>query len=150
METYTYICAYCSKEYTPRRRRVQKYCSNTCRVKAHFYRTKQSSLNTNKEALIVKNSNKSVSESQNKQKINLAGIGNAAIANFATDTLKDWFTSEDQKPATKADLKNMLNEFRKRYQEISNIPIRPDGSKAFYDNQTKKVVYLKPKSPWMN
>jgi hypothetical protein len=31
-----------------------------------------------------------------KEKINLAGIGNAAIANVATEALKKLFTHEDQ------------------------------------------------------
>ena len=38
MEFYT--CKYCYKEFDPKRRRVQKYCSNSCRSKAHHARKK--------------------------------------------------------------------------------------------------------------
>ena len=38
-EKYKYKCDYCSKKYKPKRRRAQKYCSNSCRSKA--YRKRQ-------------------------------------------------------------------------------------------------------------
>ncbi len=148
METYTYICAYCSKEYTPRRRRVQKYCSSTCRVKAHFYRNKPSLLNTKKDALTVKNEGQNNSESQTKQNINMAGIGNAAIANIATDTLKSLFTHEDNKPLTKGDFKKLMAQFKNRYELVKNAPMRADGTQAYFDTEKKEIVYLKTNKSW--
>jgi superoxide dismutase len=143
MEKYNYICNYCSKEYLPRRRKVQKYCSNTCRVKAHFQKHKRA---------VVKEENNlpsKVSSSKNeKEKINLAGIGNAAIANVATEALKKLFTHEDQKPATKGDLKNLIAQSKTRYEKIENIPRRPDQTEAYFDNVNKELVYLRVTQQW--
>lgn len=141
MENYTYICAYCSKEYVPRRRKVQKYCSDTCRVKAHFQKNKL----TKTETVLSKPES---SEKLTKDTINIAGIGNAAIANVATETLKSLFTSEDNKPLTKGDFKQLMTQFKKRYEKIDNIPRRADGTQAYFDNETRKVIYLKTPSPW--
>jgi len=143
MEKHHYICNYCSKDYVPRRRKVQKYCSNTCRVKAHFQKNKQ---------VIIKEENnlpiKVASNKTEKEKINLAGIGNAAIANVATDALKKLFTHEDNKPATKGDLKKMIAQFKNRYEKIENIPRRPDETEAYFDNVEKRIVYLKVTQYW--
>lgn len=142
MENYTYTCAYCSKEYIPRRRKIQKYCSNTCRVKAHFQRNKQ--LGVKKEnglssPIDIKN--------QNKENINVAGIGNAAIANIATDALKSLFTHEDNKPLTKGDFKKIMAQFKNRYELVKNAPFRADGTQAYFDTEKKEIVYLKTQTP---
>ena len=42
MENYLYTCAYCGKQYKPRRRRKQKYCSNSCRTNAFNAKKKNS------------------------------------------------------------------------------------------------------------
>ena len=144
MEKYNYICEYCSIDYIPRRRKIQKYCTSTCRVKAFFQRKKQL-MNTQETGLSkVDNSN-----NKNKEKINLAGIGNAAIANVATETIKNWLTPEDNKPATKGDLKKMIAQFKNRYEKIENMPKRLDQTEAYFDHQKKEVVYLKMSLPWM-
>jgi hypothetical protein len=144
MEKYNYICEYCSKEYMPRRRRIQKYCSNTCRVKAHFQ--KKARVESKPEIGL---STHVTTDKEQKQKINLAGIGNAAIANIATDALKRMFTHDDYKPATKGDLKKLLAQFRNRYEKIENIPRRSDETEAYFDTETKEVVYLEVTQPWM-
>lgn len=144
METYTYTCDYCSKEYVPRRRKVQKYCSSTCRVKAHFQKNKKLKLKT--ETGLSKPES---SEKHTNDTINLAGIGNAAIANVATETLKSLFTSEDNKPLTKGDFKKLMTQFRNRYEKINNMPGRADGTQAYFDRKEKKIVYLKNISPWI-
>lgn len=143
MENYTYTCAYCSKEYVPRRRKIQKYCSNTCRVKAHFQRNKQIEVKKGNGL-----SNPSATKNQNKEKINMAGIGNAAIANIATDTLKSLFTHEDNKPLTKGDFKKLMAQFKNRYELINNAPMRADGAQAYFDNENKEIVYLKTRTTW--
>jgi hypothetical protein len=33
-ETHKYVCKYCGKEYQPKKRLIQKYCSASCRVMA--------------------------------------------------------------------------------------------------------------------
>ena len=35
METYLYTCQHCFKEFVPTRRRVHKFCSDSCRVSHH-------------------------------------------------------------------------------------------------------------------
>lgn len=143
MENYTYTCAYCSKEYIPRRRKIQKYCSNTCRVKAHFQRNKQIEVKKGNGL-----SNPAVTKNENKEKINMVGIGNAAIANLATDTLKSLFTHEDNKPLTKGDFKKLMAQFKNRYELINNVPMRADGTQAYFDNEKKEIIYLKTRTPW--
>lgn len=136
MENYKYTCNYCSKQYVPKRRKVQKYCSNTCRSKAHFQKNKLSKNMNNKSQLVNP-------KNQQKEKINLAGIGNAAIANVATDTLTRLFTHEDNKPATKGDLKKLISQSKSRYEKINNLPMRIDQKVAYFDNEKKEVVYFK-------
>jgi hypothetical protein len=143
MESYNYKCEYCSKQYTPRRRKVQKYCSSTCRVKAHFQRKKQ--IVSTKETGL---SNEVNLDNKKKETINLAGIGNAAIANVATDALISFFTPEDNKPATKGDLKKLLAQFKNRYVKIENMPKKLDQTEAYFDNEKKEVVYLKVLPNW--
>lgn len=144
MEKHNYKCEYCSIEYVPRRRKVQKYCSNTCRVKAHFQKNKR--VEGNKETSLP---NKVNQDNKHKEKINIAGIGNAAIANVATDVLKNIFTHEDNKPATKGDLKKIIAQFKNRYEKIENMPKRLDQAEAYFDNETKEVIYLNTNHPWM-
>jgi hypothetical protein len=136
MEKYKYTCNYCSKQYVPKRRKIQKYCSNTCRSKAHFQKNKLSEHIKNKSQLVNQ-------ENQPKEKINLVGIGNAAIANVATDALTRLLTHEDNKPATKGDLKKLITQFKNRYEKINNLPMRIDQTTAYFDNEKKEVVYFK-------
>lgn len=140
MKRHLYICEYCFKEYKPRRRHIQKYCSNTCRVKAFYQRHKGlKKVNDNLPATTK------AEPKLSKEKISMAGVGNAAIANVATDVLKNIFIPEDSKPATKGDLKKLLAQFKERYEKVKNIAPRQDGSEAYYDNVEKRVVYLKMK-----
>lgn len=81
-------------------------------------------------------------------KMSLHGVGNAAIANVATDVLKSLLTKEDNKPATKGDLKALIAKLKERYTKINNIPRRQDGTEAFFDNVEQKVVYFKMKPLW--
>lgn len=147
MENYIYTCDYCSKEYVPNRRKIQKYCSTTCRVKAYYFRKKHNqvtTINKDSKALSIPE-NKVQNPKTSIDKVSLSGVGNAAIANVATDVLRHIFIPEDSKPATKGDLKQLIAQFRDRYEKITNITPKYDGSQAYYDNVDKKVVYLKMK-----
>jgi len=135
MDQYLYKCHYCGKDYKPRRRHKQKFCSNSCRVNAFNFRTKKDKGNLAKVST-------SPSEINNKKEgISLAGIGNATIANFTTDLAKTLFTREENKPATKGDIQALLNGSKERYLPISNLPIRNDGALPFYDTVTKEMIY---------
>ena len=137
-----YICKYCFETYIPKRRRVQKYCSNTCRSKAHH--AKKSKTKFSLPAIDPK-SNKQLSLPQITPKENTlsaAGIGNAAIGNLAASSLKALFTSEDNKPATKGDLKLLLEKLEWRFHPVSNLPMGLDGSFPYYDLETGMIVYM--------
>lgn len=135
MSKYLYKCHYCGIKYLPKRRNKQKYCCNSCRVNAFNIRNRAKS----KPILNLEIGSKG--KTDKGEKINMAGIGNAAIANVATEFAKNIFTKEENKPATKGDLKVLLNHNRQRYLPVTNAPQRNDGTKAFYDSVTKVVVY---------
>lgn len=141
MEKYYYTCQYCSKSYIPRRRYKQKFCSNSCRVNAH---TRKNKLRTTKADTGLK----IPAEKPYKEKISMAGIGNAAIANFATDVTKAMFTKEENKPATKGDILNLANKITERYILIKNMDARADGAPAYFDTTSKQIVYHKFLPPW--
>lgn len=138
MEKFEYNCHYCGKSYVPRRRYVQRYCSTSCRVNAHKRRTKPSNTKSEKGLSLPQD------KAENKEKINMAGIGNAAIANIATDLAKNIFTREENKPATKGDIQALMNyQSKERYLPVHNAANRNDGTTAYYDTISKQVVYLK-------
>ena len=136
MDQYLYKCQYCGKDYKPRRRHKQKFCSNSCRVNAFNIRTK-------KDKSIAKVSTNPTEINNKKEGISLAGIGNATIANFTTDLAKTFFTREENKPATKGDIQALLNGSKERYLPVSNLPVRNDGALPFYDTVTKEMIFRK-------
>jgi hypothetical protein len=139
MESYLYTCQYCAKEYKPNRRMKQKYCSNSCRVRAFKIRN-------------AENRNLPVKENGNDKKLKIeemsfAGVGNATVGavagTVAVNFMTSLLTSEENKPATKKDLKNLVSSLKQKYYPILNIPTRRDGAKAYYDAESKRLIYLK-------
>lgn len=135
MESYLYTCQYCSKDYKPNRRKKQKYCSNSCRVRAFKIR------NAENRNLPVKEDEKS--KKLKIDKMSFAGVGNAAVGVLAVNLATNLLTKEENKPATKKDLKNLMSSLKQKYYPIINIPIRRDGARAYYDVESKKLIYLK-------
>jgi Fe-S-cluster-containing dehydrogenase component len=135
MEKYLYTCQYCSKEYKPNRRRQQKYCSNSCRTRAFVIR-KIKGLN------LPSTENKNTEEKK-IETMSWAGVGNAAAGTLAVNLATSIFTKEENKPATKKDIKEVKNLLMTRYHNIKNVPNRSDGARPFYDVQTQSMVYLK-------
>ena len=134
MESYLYTCHYCNKEYKPKRRKKQKYCSNSCRTLAFNLKKKtQLSLPTQKN----KTSKTSI------EKMSVAGIGNAAVGTFAANTITNWLTRDENKPATKKDIKEIKELVLQRYHEILNMQTDPYGNYPYYDIDSRTVVYLK-------
>lgn len=128
MESYHYTCHYCKKEFIPKRRKVQKFCSDSCRVRNHQLRQKL---------------NKPAQPNTSKTKVDqvsVAGVANAAIGTTAADLVKNLLTAEQNKTATKADLKR-LEEMLQRYHKVSNIKNLSDGRAPYFDMQLKMVVY---------
>jgi hypothetical protein len=131
MENYLYTCGYCSKEYKPSKRIKQKYCSASCRVRAFKIRN-------------AKVNNLPTKKTSNKiEQMSLAGVGNATAGVLAVNLVTNLLTKEENKPATKKDLKNLMSSLKQRYYPIVNIPIRIDGAKPYYDTQTNRLIYLK-------
>lgn len=141
MENYLYRCQYCGKDYKPNRRKKQKYCSNSCRTRA-FVTKNSTGLSIVKTDIEKKEPFK---EPTKIDKMSLAGVGNAAAGALAVNVITNLLTSEENKPATRKDLQNLANSLKQRYYPVLNIPSTQNGSKAYYDMETKNVVYLQSK-----
>lgn len=136
-----YTCEYCFKEFEPKRRRVQKYCSNTCRSKAHHLRkTKDTQLPTEKSTGLT--IPKDI-PTPSKEKMSLAGVGNAAAGNITAEALKSLFTKESNKPATKGDLTKLIEKLNGRYHLITNMIPDRFGRHPYYDMVEGVLVYLR-------
>ncbi|WP_426091947.1 hypothetical protein [Flavobacterium sp. DSR3-2] len=134
MENYLYVCQYCSKDYKPSRRLKQKYCSNSCRTRAFVIR-KITGLN-------VPSTESKNTEEKKSETMSWAGVGNAAAGTLAVNALTNIFTKEENKPATKKDIKEVKQLLMTQHHPIKNLPDRFDGARPFYDLQTKSLVYL--------
>ena len=75
------------------------------------------------------------------------GVGNAAAGNLAANMAVSLFTSNENKPATKKDINNLVNKLKQRYHPILNIPQRQDGAKPYYDVETNYYVFIKNNLP---
>lgn len=134
-----YICNYCYKEFEPKRRRVQRYCSNNCRSKAYHAR-KTNALTTSKseDLAITNNDNNS-----QKETMSLAGVGNATAGTLAADAIKSLLTKESNKPATKGDLTQLLEKLNNRYHLVSNMPPNALGQYPYFDMVEGVIVYMR-------
>ncbi len=135
MESYFYTCKYCGKQYKPNRRKKQKYCTNSCRVRA-FVLKNEIRLNLPSKEIQEK-------KSIQVEKMSMAGVGNAAVGTLAVNLATSLFTSEENKPATKKDLKNLASSLKQRYYPILNMALRQDGAKPFYATETNHFIYIK-------
>ena len=133
METRLYKCEYCKKDFLPARRKVQKFCSTSCRVKAHHQKTKMSL------KLMIPRSEKQTGTTS-IDKMSFAGVGNAAIGTAAVDLLKLAFTSEENKPATKKDVQNLATKLE-RFQRVQNMNPNSFGRFPYFDRELSVLVY---------
>jgi hypothetical protein len=72
-----------------------------------------------------------------------AGVGNATAGTLAVNVISSLLTREENKPATKKDIKEIKALLSKRYHEVLNMDLDGYGNEPFYDMETKSVVYLK-------
>ncbi|MGJ5641395.1 hypothetical protein [Formosa sp. S-31] len=140
------ICRNCGEEYIPKRRGVQKYCSNSCRSSSWQLKQKkpqkETSLKPVNPPVVVEEETKEASPE--KQGMSLAGVGNNMAGNLSYDMLKSMLTPTENKPASKKDigeLKNLI--LGSRYLPVNNVPKDKHGRLAFYDVNTGNVVFLK-------
>ncbi len=132
MDRYTYDCNYCGVEYIPKRRHVQKFCSNSCRVNNHKQKKKAQKHLTE---------SKKVDGMPRKDKMTWAGVGNAAAGTLAINLATNLFTKEENKPATKGDIQRLLKEGMPKFILIKNIPPRSDGFRAYFDTTKQILIY---------
>ena len=85
MESRNYICNYCRKEYIPKRRGVQKFCSNSCRVGSHNLEKKKSKTGLVPAPQTVKSENTKIEE------MSFAGVGNAIVGTLTSELVKPIF-----------------------------------------------------------
>ncbi len=135
MDTHLYNCHYCGKDYKPKRRYKQRFCSNSCRVNS-FNRKKQTGLSVPQKEI-------GKPKSVKIEKMSIAGIGNAAVGSIAgtvaVNVLTSLMTSDENKPATKKDLMNIMKQ-NKRFHLVKNMP-QKTGFVAYYDMETQRIVY---------
>ena len=137
MDNFNYTCGYCGKNYVPKRRKIQKYCSASCRTRACKIR-KSASLNKP-----IENSNSNNLSNLNKiEQMSFAGIGNAAVGTLAVNALNNIFTKIENKPATKKDIEDLKEYLSKRYFEIRNMDLNEYGEVPFFDIEKEIIVYL--------
>lgn len=152
METEFYICEFCQSKFKPNRRKVQRFCSSTCRVKNHQHKNSIDKPNVSitniatVETELIETS--ILKPKKNKvEKISAAGIGNAAAGSLVADGVKaiakNIFGLTHNDPATKGDIQELKNLLNKRYFKIQNMEPRwEDGAIPYFDITTSSVVYF--------
>lgn len=136
MDKFLYQCRYCGREYKPNRRYKQIFCSSSCRANSHL---------RNKKLKIQTPSNITNEEKKTTQidKISMAGVGNAIAGTAIVKIAEAIFTSDDHKPATKKDIREIINTLKQRYFSVKNMPSQQNGTYPFFDILSNIVVYLK-------
>lgn len=134
-----YTCDYCFKEFEPKRRRVQKYCSNTCRSKAYHARKTTTQLSKESNDIVVPDLSNIP-----QPKMSMAGVGNATAGTLAAQGLKHIFTAPQNRPATKGDLDKLFEKLNGRYHLIQNMEPNHLGQYPYYDMVDGVLVYYKP------
>lgn len=137
----TEICNQCGEEYVPRRRGVQKFCSNSCR--SRHWLLKQNRIKVPTIIDKQKNQLPDVKRESKKEEMSFAGFGNAAAGVVAVEIVKVLFTPEQNKPATKKDieeLKAMIN--GGRYFPVNNVSLDGFGRSPYYDVKTGNIIFL--------
>ena len=137
-------CLHCEKEYTPTRKGVQIFCSNSCRSRYWYLNNSLDSKSTplskdNKEVATISK------EEIKIDKMSRSGVGNATVGtlvgNLGTDLLKNVFTKDENKPATKGDIEALKNLINTRYFLIHNVKTDVWGRKPYFDIGTGKILY---------
>jgi len=137
-----YTCEYCYNEFEPARRRVQKYCSNSCRSKAYHLR-KTNTKKLPSQTLDSKiNLLKPIPSKTKIDNMSASGVGNAAVGSLLADGIKSIVTADKNKAATKGDIAELKALFNKRYLPIKNMPLNGLGRLPYYDVSNESVVYL--------
>jgi len=139
--TKTEICKYCGGDYVPKRRGAQKFCSNSCR--SLNWKNNQPQKEIKPKDILPKNGDLSTQyKPKLRDKISLAGVGNAAIGASLVELGKEVLTPQQNKGATKKDIQDLKAFFRSRYLLVRNLRKDPNGKTPYYDVQTGNLVYF--------
>jgi len=147
MDKFEYTCEYCGRKYIPKRRKVQRFCSNSCRTRNWQQQQQQQHQKLQLQSEEIQKPEVEILPNQliteKKDTVNMAGVGNAALGVAAANVITNILTKPRNKPATKGDIEELKsNFFGKRYFLIKNIPIQPNGKKAYFDIQKSELVYF--------
>lgn len=133
----TINCTYCGKEFVPKRRGAQKFCSNSCRSRNWQIKNRKKNLALTNVDL------KSKPKSESSDKITAAGVANTALGVTAVEIVKKILTPEIRKNATKEDIEYLATLIKgKRFYPVQNLPINNFGKRPFFDVQTERIIYL--------
>ena len=134
MDNYLYQCHYCGDQYKPNRRHKQRFCSNSCRVNAF-------NLNKKKNSVLKSELKNELQNPVQIEKMSFAGIGNAAVGSLAVNTITKIFTKEENLPATKKDIRDIITIIKQRYFIVKNMIPKQDGSLPYFDILTNTIIY---------
>lgn len=137
-----YICDYCGDNFIPKRRRVQRFCSNSCRSKNHHYR-QSLKLDPKNKVVLVESNTKVTDPKVAKNKTALKDISNSFLGTLAAVKAEKILTSDINRPATKKDILE-IKDLLLPYQPILNLPQNSLGQWPYYDIETQTVIYLDP------
>lgn len=144
MKQTTNNCDYCNKEYIPKRRWVQRFCSNKCRASFHRIKNKTPTTLIQKNEELITNGNLPINKKVKVEEVSLAGFTNAALGAGAVALFQNLFRSEANKPATKTDLLKLVTQ-AKRFHKVKNLQPNIMGEYPYFDLEKGEVVYLKMK-----
>ena len=137
----TEICQYCGKDYLPKRRGVQKFCSNSCR--SLNWKNKQPVNELKAVSEIPKNENLAEPRKPTlHERMSLAGVGNTVLGMGVVELAKEVLTPEHNKVATKRDIQDLKTFFRSRYLLVHNLSKDPYGRTPYYDVHTGNLIYM--------
>ena len=132
-----YTCNYCFEEYVPKRRRVQKYCSSTCRSKAYHARKQGKKTKSKSPQDELEKKTKAVID-----EVSISGVTNAALGTLMIELSKWLITTKENKHVTRADFKRLEDKL-KRYHRVNNLKPSNDGTLPYFDMDTKTIIYRK-------
>jgi len=132
-ETYLYTCNYCQKQYVPKRRKVQQYCSDSCRVRNNQDKNK---------SVAPKVEVTTTTEITKKPIIDKSSVLGAAIGTATVLIGKKIISKDIDKPVTKRDIIKFANQIHgERYRKIENYPPNQFGQIAYFDLETNQAIY---------
>jgi hypothetical protein len=145
MEKRLYTCQFCQKEFEPTRRKVQKFCSHTCRSKNHYHQKNKGKDNKSPNEKLQEAFESDHNKKTAVDELSLPGVGNSFFGSLAVEVVtgvaKNAWKREADYSATKGDINEIKDLLRKRYFPVVNITSDALQRKAYYDMFSGKIVF---------